>query len=83
MSTAVIVLATFSVMLIGLGCSGGLSEQEVRRIVQEHSVPGPKGEPGDVGPQGPKGERGDAGPQGARGDRGDVGPLGPRANVEM
>ena len=55
MSTAVIVLATFSVMLIGLGCSGGLSEQEVRRIVKEHSVPGPKGEPGDVGPQGPKG----------------------------
>ena len=68
------------VMLIGLACSGGLTEQEVRQIAQEHSVPGPKGDRGDVGPQGPRGDRGDVGPQGPRGDRGDVGPQGPKGD---
>ena len=77
------------VMFICLACSGGLTEREVRQIVQEYSVPGPKGEQGDVGPQGskgdqgqtgqqgPKGEQGDVGPQGPKGDQGDVGPQGP------
>ena len=44
MSTAAIVLGILAVMLIGPACSGGLTEQEVRQIVQEHSVPGPKPE---------------------------------------
>ena len=43
--------------------------------MQKHSVPGPKGEPGDVGPQGLKGDRGDVGPQGPKGEQGDVVPL--------
>ena len=67
MSTAAIVLAIFAVMLIGLGCSEGLTEQEVRQMVQEHALPGPKGDKGNVGPQGPKGDRGDVGPQGSQG----------------
>ena len=66
------------VMLIGLACSAGLSEQEVRQIVQEDSVPGPKGDRGDVGPQGPRGYQGDVGPQAPRGYQGDIGPQGPR-----
>ena len=80
MNTGAIILGILAVMLIGLGCSGGLTEQEVRRIVQEHSVPGPKGDRGDVGPQGPKGDRGDVGAQGLKGDRGDVGPQGPEGD---
>ena len=67
MSTAAIVLAIFAVMLIGLGCSEGLTEQEVRQMVQEHALPGPKGDKGNVGPQSPKGDRGDVGPQGSQG----------------
>ena len=42
------------VMLIGLGCAEELTEQEVRQIVQEYSVPGPEGDKGNVGPQGPR-----------------------------
>ena len=75
----------FALFMVGflLACSNGLTEQEVRQIVQEHSVPGPKGEKGDVGPQGPigdqgpKGDQGDVGQQGPMGDQGDVGPQGP------
>ena len=68
------------VMLICLACSGGLTEQEVRQIVQEHSVPGPKGDQGYVGPQGPKGDQGDVGPQGPKGDQGEIGPQGPKGD---
>ena len=50
------------VMLICLACSGGLTEQEVRQIAQEYSVPGPEGDQGEIGPQGPKGDQGDPGP---------------------
>ena len=40
------------------------------------ALKGPKGDPGDTGPQGPKGDPGDTGPQGPKGDPGDTGPKG-------
>ena len=58
-------------MATGLACSGGLSEDEVKQIVQEGLAAGPKG---DTGPAGPQGE---AGPQGAKGSGGPTGPRGP------
>ena len=77
-------------LFLVLACSGGLSEQEVRKIAQEYASasgspgpPGPQGEmglPGEPGPQGPAGDRGGAGPQGPpgpKGDRGESGPQGP------
>ena len=66
------------VMFICLACSGGLTEQEVRQIAQEYSVPGPKGEQGQTGQQGPKGEQGDVGPQGPKGDQAQTGQQGPK-----
>ena len=42
---------------------------------------GPKGDPGDAGPQGPKGDTGDTGPQGPKGDTGDTGPQGPKGDT--
>ena len=69
------------VMFICLACSGGLTEQEVRQIVQEYSVPGPKGDQGDVGPQGPKGDQGETGKQGPKGEQGDAGPQGPEGDL--
>ena len=38
---------------------------------------GPKGDPGEPGPQGPKGDPGEPGPQGPKGDPGETGPQGP------
>ena len=69
------------VMFICLACSAGLTEQEVRQIVQDYSVPGPKGDQGDVGPQGPKGDQGETGTQGHKGDQGDAGPQGPEGDL--
>ena len=69
------------VMFICLACSAGLTEQEVRQIVQEYSVPGPKGDQGDVGPQGPKGDQGETGKQGPKGEQGDAGPQGPEGDL--
>ena len=60
----------------GLACSGGLTESDVRQIVQEYAVPGPKGDPGEIGPQGPKGDTGAPGPQGEQGPAGQPGPKG-------
>ena len=60
----------------GLACSSGLSEEEVRQIVQESLTTGPKGEDGAAGPQGDPGPRGAAGPQGSTGPQGDPGPQG-------
>ena len=72
----------FALLLVGflLACSNGLTEQEVRQIVQEYSVPGPRGDQGDVGLQGPKGDQGDVGLQGPKGDQGDVGLQGPKGD---
>ena len=80
MNSTPTILAIVATMLIGLGCSEGLSEQEVRRIVQEYAIPGPQGDKGNAGPPGPKGDRGDVGPLGPKGDRGAVGSLGPKGD---
>ncbi|WP_373599693.1 hypothetical protein [Paraclostridium bifermentans] len=44
------------------------------------TVPGPKGDKGDAGPQGPKGDKGDTGSQGPKGDKGDTGSQGPKGD---
>ena len=41
---------------------------------------GPKGDPGETGPQGPKGDPGETGPQGLKGDPGETGPQGPKGD---
>ena len=67
-------------MATGLACSGGLSEDEVKQIVQESVATGPKGDAGPAGPQGeagPPGPKGDVGPQGSSGPQGEVGLAGP------
>ncbi len=67
-------------LLAGLSCASGLTEEDVRRIVREHSVAGPKGEQGErgpQGPQGPKGEPGEIGPKGPTGSKGELGLRGP------
>jgi hypothetical protein len=42
--------------------------------------PGPKGDPGPMGPPGPAGEQGPIGPQGPRGDPGSQGPKGEKGD---
>ena len=69
------------VLLSLLACSEGLTESDVRQIVQEHAVPGPKGDPGEIGPQGPKGDPGAPGPQGEQGSAGQPGPKGDRDEI--
>ena len=67
-------------MATGLACSGGLSEDEVRQIVQESVATGPQGDAGPDGPQGeagPPGPKGGVGPQGSSGPQGEVGLAGP------
>ena len=83
--TALIIAS--AIALLSLGCAnGGLTEEQVRAIVQEYSVSGPagpQGEPGIAGPQGPAGEqgppgeKGEQGPQGERGLQGVAGERGP------
>ncbi len=68
-------------MLVSLGCGGsqGITEEDVRRIVQEYaSEPGPRGPQGLRGPLGPPGEQGPLGPVGPAGPAGVEGPLGPK-----
>ncbi len=62
----------------GLACSSGLSEEEVREIVQESLADakgdaGPAGPEGAAGPQGPAGDAGPQGPQGPAGAQGEPG----------
>lgn len=69
-----------SIAILLLGCSQGLSEQEVIDLIEERmevvsGPPGPRGPHGQTGPVGPPGERGPAGPQG------DVGPAGPQGET--
>ena len=55
-----------------LGCSQGLSEQEVIELIDERMeiVSGPPGPQGDPGPPGPRGLRGWDGPPGPQGEPG-------------
>ena len=46
--------------------------------VNNGAIQGPKGDPGETGPQGPKGDPGDTGPQGPQGPKGDPGDTGPQ-----
>ncbi len=64
------------VLLLALGCSGGLTEEEVQRMIDESTIAGPQGEPGPTGMQGPKGDTGLAGPAGPRGEAGEPGAQG-------
>ena len=68
--------------LLILACASGLTEDDVRRIVQEEQTAGtqgelgPQGPPGPAGPTGAQGEQGPPGPAGPSGPRGDAGPQG-------
>ena len=52
-----------SLVFRGLACSSGLTEEDVRQIVEEHSAPVP------IGPQDPKGGTGEQGPAWGAGAR--------------
>ena len=70
------------VLLLALGCSAGLSESEVKQMIEDATIAGPQGEPGaagtagSTGPKGDQGEPGVAGSQGPKGDEGQSGPPG-------
>ena len=54
-------------------------QQSNAKAVQDlwlRTIQGPKGEPGEPGPEGPQGERGETGPVGPQGERGQRGPKG-------
>ena len=59
-----------------LGCSEGLTEEDVRRIAREQTLVGPRGPQGEPGPAGPQGEPGPPGPRGGPGIQGITGPQG-------
>ena len=67
--------AAIVVIILSWGCASGLTENEVRTIVQEYQMAGPQGPPG---PQGQQGEAGIQGPQGVPGPHGETGPQGPQ-----
>ncbi len=80
MKTVAIMLGLLTVSMFGVACSSGLSESEVIELIEEHSVPGPRGPVGPPGPegvQGPSGATGSQGPQGIQGPQGEIGPPGP------
>ena len=55
-------------------------KSEIKLLKAARSIPGPKGDRGDTGPQGPKGNPGEQGPKGDDGDRGPEGPRGPKGD---
>ena len=73
-------IAGLVIIFTGLcfACSTGLSESEVVQLIQQHSTPGPQGEPG---PKGEKGDTGELGPQGEKGDTGELGPKGEKGDI--
>ncbi len=79
-----LLLPALLLILLGvLGCSEGLTDDDVRQIVREESgqLRGPQGEQGVRGPRGdtgPQGERGEQGPQGEQGAKGEKGERGAR-----
>lgn len=62
-----LIIGLFALVLTLVGCQQGLTEDDVRRIVQEYAISGP---PGPVGPSGPQGDPGPQGPQGIPGPMG-------------
>ena len=60
-----------------LACAPALTEQDVRRMIDEATIQGPPGPPGPPGPRGQAGPQGPQGPRGERGIQGAVGPAGP------
>ena len=82
-------MATVALLLLALSlaCAQGLTEDDVRRIVQEGGVAAPTGVPGPAGPEGPQGipgaqgepgPQGEPGVQGPRGEQGETGVQGPQ-----
>ena len=69
-------LALSLLILLTAACASGLTESEVREIVQEHSTPGPAGPQGERGLAGESGPPGERGPQGEQGVAGNQGPQG-------
>ena len=78
-ATKLILLIVSVSLLLTMACTAqGVSEEEVRRLIQEESVAGAEGPIGPVGSVGPQGERGEAGSTGIPGTQGEPGPSGPQ-----
>ena len=81
--TLLLVVVSAASLLIAAGCSDGISETEVRVLVDEAvaealaGVAGPQGPQGLTGSAGEPGRAGAQGPTGEPGPRGPVGPIGP------
>ncbi len=71
-----ILLALSLLILLMVACASGLTESEVREIIQEHSTPGPAGPQGERGLAGDPGSQGESGPPGERGPQGEQGVAG-------
>ena len=83
MRTVVALAIGLVLLLSGLACSSGLTEEEVRQIAQEYPGPaGPQGEQGPQGIQGPPGDTGATGPRGLQGERGVQGSQGEAGKPE-
>ena len=73
----VILLCLVSLAIVSTGCAQGLTEQDVRDIVQEYpGAPGPQGIQGEQGIQGAQGIQGEQGIQGMQGQQGELGQKG-------
>ena len=78
-ATKLILLIVSVSLLLTMACTAqGVSEEEVRRLIQEESVAGAEGPIGTVGSVGPQGERGEPGSTGIPGTQGEPGPSGPQ-----
>ena len=79
---AICILFSITISIALTGCAAqGMTEEDVRRVMQEYMVPGPpgpEGPPGSIGVQGPSGPPGSRGFQGAKGTPGERGLTGPR-----
>ena len=75
----IIGIVAFCGIIVPTACSSGMSETEVRTVVQEYTLSGPQGEQGIPGEQGPAGEQGIPG---APGEIGLSGPQGERARLD-
>ena len=53
-----------------------IESKGIDNAIPQKAEPGPRGEPGETGPQGERGTEGAQGPQGERGERGEQGPPG-------